>query len=189
MSRVARAVFPGVPYHICQRGNNKRIVFPSDEDRMFYLSSFKARSKKYKLKTLAYCLMNNHVHFIVIPTEKFSLSDTFREVNMIYVQYFNKKYKRVGHLWNGRYYSVMLDENHLAIGARYVERNPVRADLTSRPEEWEWSSAAKHISGKDCYLDLDDMFKYTSLKTNKWKDFVNQEERSSELCFARQGFK
>ncbi|OGF45265.1 MAG: hypothetical protein A2231_11075 [Candidatus Firestonebacteria bacterium RIFOXYA2_FULL_40_8] len=185
MSRSAREVVPGTPYHVCQRGNNKRGIFSDDEDRMQFLFCLKEKSFKYKLSILAYCLMNNHVHLIVIPQKSDSMSSTFRIVNTVFSQCYNKKYGRIGHLWGGRYHSVMLSENHLAIGARYVERNPVRAGLVKKAERWEWSSARQHVLGEKGILKLDNIFKYIPLSKENWKTYINHEESSKELFFVR----
>jgi putative transposase len=189
MPRSAREVIPGAPYHVCQPGNNKRGIFSEDEDRIHYLVCLNEKSRKYKLNILAYCLMNNHVHLIVIPEKTDSMSATFCVVNTVFARYYNEKYGRIGHFWNGRYYSVMLDENHLAIGARYVEKNPVRAGIVKKAEEWEWSSARHHILGEKGILKLDDIFKYTQLPKSKWKTYLNTEEDKKELYFIRKNNK
>ena len=145
MSRKGRIVAPGYPHHVTQRGNYKQTVFEVDADRKKYLALIKKYSGKYGLKIWAYCLMKNHVHFIVVPTTPDSLSKTFRSVHTLYSNYFNKKKEQLGLLWQGRYYSCILDESHLVAAVRYVENNPVRAGIVNKAEEYKWSSAASHV--------------------------------------------
>ncbi len=132
MSRSARIVIPNFPYHITQRGNYRQDIFQDDEDRLRYLSWIDEYSKKYDLSVFAYSLMDNHVHFIAIPQKEESLAKVFSIVHMRYSQYFNKKRKTSGHLWQGRFYSCVLDEPYLMTAIRYVEKNPVRAGIVKK---------------------------------------------------------
>lgn len=145
MPRHARVVFEGVAHHITQRGNYRQNIFEDDADRKKYLQLVGEYSEKYKTKIFAYCLMTNHVHFIAAPTKPDSLALTFKYANMRYSKYFNFKNKRLGHLWQARFYSCPLYGNHAIEAVRYVERNPVRANLVGLPWEYEWSSAAEHV--------------------------------------------
>ena len=101
-------------------------------------------SEQFKLKIYAYCLMTNHVHFIAVPEKPESLAMTFKYAHMRYSNYFNKKNKSSGHLWQGRFYSCALDDSHAVAAVRYVERNPVRALMVDLPWEYEWSSSGEH---------------------------------------------
>ncbi len=159
MPRIARAVAIGHPHHITQRGNYQQHVFEAEEDYIQYLQWLKEYSQRYSLKIWAYCLMNNHVHFVCVPMKDDSLARTFNTLHMRYSQYFNKKKKVTGHLWQGRFYSSSLDERHLYAAIRYVEKNPVRAKIIKEPHEYRWSSAKAHvykgidhILTNDCYL-------------------------------------
>ena len=149
MTRIARIIAVDYPHHITQRGNNHRIVFNDDEDRKKYLSLVREYAQKYKISILCYCLMSNHVHFISIPHKEDSLAKTFNFAHMRYSQYFNKKTSSCGHLWQSRFYSCVLDEPHLIMAARYIERNPVRAKMVKKAWEWKWSSACCLINR--CY--------------------------------------
>jgi len=146
MPRTARVVVPNYIYHITQRGNYRQNIFQDDEDRLRYLSWIDEYSKKYNLSLFAYCLMDNHVHFITIPRKEESLVKVFSITHMRYSQYFNKKKNTSCHLWQGRFYSCVLDEPHLLVALRYVEKNPVRAGIVEKAWQWKWSSAAAHIS-------------------------------------------
>ena len=145
MPRAARVVFEGVVHHITQRGNYRQNVFEDDSDKSKYIEFIREYSEKYGMKIYAYCLMSNHVHFIAAPVKEDSLAMTFKYSNMRYSSYFNRKNKRSGHLWQGRFYSCPLQFEHALEALRYVERNPVRARMVELPWEYEWSSAREHV--------------------------------------------
>ena len=112
MPRRARVVFEGVVHHITQRGNYRQNVFEDDSDKRKYIEFIREYSEKYGMKIYAYCLMSNHVHFIAAPVKEDSLAMTFKYANMRYSSYFNRKNKRSGHLWQGRFYSCPLHFEH-----------------------------------------------------------------------------
>ena len=145
MPRRTRVVFEGVVHHITQRGNYRQNVFEDDSDKSKYIEFIREYSEKYGMKIYAYCLMSNHVHFIAAPVKEDSLAMTFKYSNMRYSSYFNRKNKRSGHLWQGRFYSCPLQFEHALEALRYVERNPVRARMVELPWEYEWSSAREHV--------------------------------------------
>jgi len=145
MPRIARVVVPNIPHHITQRGNYQQIIFQNRTDRELYLGWIKQYSDKYGLKIWVYCLMDNHVHFIVVPQDSGSMARTFNQAHMRYSQYFNLREGKRGHLWQGRFYSCPLDEVHLYAAVRYVERNPVRVGLVKQAEDYPWSSALCHV--------------------------------------------
>jgi len=107
-----------------------------------------AVSRSYSVLVWVYSLMTNHIHTIVVPSNERSLAETFRGVHSVYGQWFNRKYGLSGHLWQGRYYSCALDDTHLWAAVRYVERNPVRAKIVERAEDYRWSSARAHVFGE-----------------------------------------
>jgi putative transposase len=144
MPRMARIVIPDVPHHVTQRGNRREDVFFADEDRRRYLLLLLEYSQKHALDVWAYCLMTNHVHFVAVPREENSLAATFKPVDMRHTQHVNRRLHATGHLWQGRFYSCPLDDEHLWEAVRYVERNPVRAGMAKRAEQYPWSSAAAH---------------------------------------------
>jgi len=154
MTREARVVLPGAPHHITQRGVRRTDVFLDDSDREKYLKLFHENSEKFGLRVCAYCLMNNHVHFVAIPEREDSIWKTFHRCHSIYAMNFNEKYDVSGHLWQGRPFSCVLDEAHLWAAVRYVELNPVRAHMVERAYDYPWSSAAAHCGlRKDPLLD------------------------------------
>jgi putative transposase len=148
MPRRRRIVVPGMPHHITQRGNRRMNVFVDAEDRRVFLRMLRENSKRYSLHNYSYCLMTNHVHLISIPEQVSSLSYTMRDVLGAYASYFNQRHGLSGRLWQGRFYSAVLDETHFWAASRYVERNPVRAGMAELAEAYEWSSAAAHCGLK-----------------------------------------
>ncbi len=152
MVRIARVVAPGVPHHITQRGNRRLQTFFSDEDYLKYLELMSYWCSKWKVEIWAYCLMPNHVHLIAVPPSKEALSGAIGEAHRRYTLRINSREGWVGHLWQGRFSSFPMDEAHLYVGARYVELNPVRAGLTTKPWQYRWSSAAAHMKGRDDIL-------------------------------------
>src|SRR4030042_765949 len=132
MPRLARMVIPGVPHHITQRGNNRQDVFFVDDDRRVYLSLLQEPSRRYGLQLLGYCLMSNHVHLIATPARDDSLAKAVGRGHWLYTQYVNRLHGRSGHLWQNRFYSCALDEEHLVAARAYAERNPVRAKLVKQ---------------------------------------------------------
>ncbi len=145
MPRQARFLEPRLPYHITQRGNYKQDVFADDEDRHKYLNLLHFYSGRYHLEVWGFCLMDNHVHLIAYPENAGSLSHTLAVTHMCYAQHLHRKTGISGHLWQGRFFSCALDDNHLIRAMRYLEMNPVRAKLVTRPEDWPWSSARHHL--------------------------------------------
>jgi len=187
MPRLARIVGVGLPHHITQRGNYRQNIFNSDDDRQQYLRWISEYGDKHGLLVLAYCLMDNHVHFIVVPTQMDSLARVFNSAHMRYSQYFNAKHEVSGHLWQGRFFSCVLDSRRLLAAARYVERNPVRAGLVNSPEKWKWSSAAAHCSGKslDYGFALASLWECTGTGRAEWKEFLMEADNNSELSDIR----
>ncbi len=168
MPRIPRIVIKNIPYHITQKGNYNQKIFNSNGDRLYYLKLIKEYSRKYSLSIIAYCLMDNHVHFIAIPKKEDSMAKAFNVVNMKYAQYFNKRKKLTGHLFSDRFHSCMMDEQHTYIAIRYVEQNPVKAGLVNEAWEWKWSSATFHVSGQNTTGFLE----YTDLlpSAGEWKN-------------------
>jgi len=149
MPRQRRIVIPGLAHHVTQRGNYRQKVFERDKDFLLYSKWINQYAQKNKVAIVAYCLMSNHVHFVVIPGSKDGLARTFNTAHMRYSQYKNRLKKRKGHLWQGRFFSCVLGETHLVNAIRYVEQNPVRAKLTKQAWNYPWSSAGFHVNQSD----------------------------------------
>jgi putative transposase len=144
MPRIARVVIPGCPHHVTQRGNRREDVFFTEADRLRYLELLAEYAAKDGLAVQAYCLMTNHVHLVVVPRAEASLAAALKPVHMRYTQHVNRTQRLRGRLWQGRFFSCPLDDEHLWAAVRYVECNPVRAGLLERAEHYPWSSAAAH---------------------------------------------
>jgi putative transposase len=123
-------------------------VFFDDEDRICYLTWLKEYADKHKIEILAYRLMTNHVHLVAVPFAEESLHKVLRPLHMRYAQRINREHGWDGHLWRGRFFSSPLDETYMWAAVRYVERNPVRAGMVRRAEDYDWSSAAGHCKLK-----------------------------------------
>ena len=143
----------GLPYHVIQRGNNREACFIEPENYLFYLELWKELSTRYGAAVHAYCLMTNHVHFLATPDNEVAISNTMKVVGSRYAQYINKKYRRTGTLWEGRHRaSLVQSERYLLTCMRYIECNPVRAQMVARPEEYRWSSYGTNAWGDHSWL-------------------------------------
>ena len=151
MARLPRYFIKNQPQHLIQRGNNRGVIFGTDEDYEFYLECLREASEANGLKIHAYVLMTNHVHLLASPTEETSISKTFQSVGRRYVQYFNYHYNRTGMLWEGRYKATLIDSSgYLLTCMRYIEMNPVRTkDLAKHPKDYRWSSYGYNALGKN----------------------------------------
>jgi len=147
MPRIARVSIEGLPHHVTQRGNYRQVVFEDDADRAAYLEFLKLYKERYGLEVWAWCLMDNHVHLVAVPKKADSLSNTLHMTHMRYAAYANRRHGRQGHLWQGRFYSCVLEGRHVATAVRYVETNPVRARMVKKAENYRWSSARSHVEG------------------------------------------
>lgn len=145
MPRPARMVFPGIAHHVVQRGNRKQALFFDDADRRAYLQLLAAGCAKVETRCLAWCLMDNHVHLILVPATADGLRGPLASVHTAYSQRINRALGLSGHLFQGRFASYAMDDAHLMAAARYVENNPVAAGLVRRAESWPWSSARAHV--------------------------------------------
>lgn len=152
MARLARLVIPGMPYHVTQRGNRRGTTFFEEDDFRAYRELLADAARSAGAGVWAYCLMPNHVHLIVVPADPDGLRATFANAHRRYARFINARYRWTGHLWQGRFGAVAMDEAHLVHAARYVALNPVRARLCERAEGWPWSSARAHLAG--CNDDL-----------------------------------
>jgi putative transposase len=185
MPRIARVCAIDYPHHITQRGNNKETVFFEDDDRVFYLKTLSKYSHKLEFEILAYCLMVNHVHLLVVPKKEDSLARGIGSANLVYTQYINRKYKRSGRLWQNRFFSTIIEkEPYLWAVARYIERNPVRAGIVKNVEGYVWSSARAHILGKkDDAISVKRWFEESELGT--YQAFLRDEDKKVEALIRK----
>ncbi len=147
MVRKTRIVIPDFPHHVTDRGNRGCHVFFSDDDRSRYLEMLLEYTNKRALEIGAYCLMDNHIHLVAVPRQLDSLSRAIGPVQMRHAQKINSKKGWKGHLWSDRFFSTPMDHSHFVAAVRYIELNPVRAEIVERAEDYQWSSASAHVSG------------------------------------------
>lgn len=139
MARKERLQEPG-QYHIINRGVERRETFLEPEDYEFFLDLLVNCTKSYEIIVHAFCLMSNHYH-LLLETKQHNLSKIIQYLNDKYAKYFNKKYTRSGHLWQGRYKSYPLyDDAHFWIVAKYIERNPIKASMVTKVENYRFQS-------------------------------------------------
>lgn len=148
MARLARVVIPHVAHHITQRGNRCLPIFFSDSDRTYYLAQLAASLAASDTQCLAWCLMTNHVHLILIPVSADGLRAALGEAHRRYTRHVNQREGWRGYLFQGRFASYPMDDAHLVAAVRYVENNPVAAGIVACADEWRWSSARSHIAGR-----------------------------------------
>ncbi|MFH1550917.1 MAG: transposase [Planctomycetota bacterium] len=186
MARQARFVLEGFPHHITQKGNNAQHVFIDGNDYLKYLQLLEEYSSRYSVKIQAYCLMSNHVHLLVVPGTATSLAETMRSVAARYSKYFNKKYGNKGRLWEVRFHSSVVDTDayHWWV-ALYVEWNPVRASLVTRPEQWQYSSARHHALGESDPLVNDTLFDESDMK--QYRKLLSEGPPESQVEEIRRG--
>ncbi len=184
MPRRARVVLPDIPHHITQRGVRRAAVFLDDEDRRLYSTLLRTDAGRCGVLVLAYCWMTNHVHIVAIPEREDSFALLFRRAHSSYAAEFNEKYGFSGHLWEARFYSCPLDEGHTIAAVRYVERNPVRAEMVGRAEAYKWSSAAAH-----CGLACDPLLTANPLleKVPDWAAWLSEPGDQTTEAFIRKG--
>jgi len=149
MARLARVVAPGIPHHVTQRGNRRQQVFFGDDDYAAYRALLAEGCRAAGVAVWAYCLMPNHVHLILTPSDADGLRAALGETHRRYTRHVNLREGWRGYLWQGRFASCPMDEAYLLACARHVELNPVRARLARRARDWPWSSARAHLAGED----------------------------------------
>jgi putative transposase len=148
MPRSARLVVPHVAHHVVQRGNRRQTLFFDDPDWRAYLDLLGEACARHDTRCLAWCLMGNHVHLILVPATRDGLRAPLASVHTAYSQRINRRQELSGHLFQGRFASYPMDDAHLMVAARYIENNPVAAGLVRRAEDWPWSSARAHVGGR-----------------------------------------
>ncbi len=181
MPRNGRIAPQGYLYHIISRGNNSQSVFEDERDFRKYLKIIEKYKEKYFFKLYHYVLMSNHTHLILETTEEGgSLSEIMKSINLSYTLYYQIKYGYTGHLWQGRYKSIIVskDEYLLACGS-YVELNPVRARICENPEDYTWSSYLVYAYGeKDLLVDkhpvYDEMGRDEEESKRNYRKFVKE---------------
>ena len=152
MARKPRIEFPGAFYHVIVRGNNRQKTFVDDKDYRLFLERLNFYRGRFRFTLYAYVLMPNHVHML-IETGELPLSRIMQALQFTYTQKFNRRHKKVGHLFQGRYKAILCQkDSYLSELIRYIAQNPVRARLVKRPADWEWSSFYDIFRLKDKHI-------------------------------------
>jgi putative transposase len=181
MPRRNRCVLPNVPCHITQRGVDRREVFSSDQDRITYLRLVRENLEDAAVRILGYCLMSNHVHIVAIPAREDSLGVLFRRVHGRYAQYYNVHAGRSGHLWQNRFFACMLGIASVEVFGVRGAKSGARAGIVEHAAEYEWSSAAAHLSNKD-RSGLLDMQWWQHNAPSNWADMLRINDSAADLA-------
>lgn len=156
-------------------------IFLDDGDRRYFLQYLRDYLSNTETRLWAYCLMSNHFHLLLVPGKEESLKNCLHGITFRYAQYFNLKYKRSGRLWQNRYFSCVVDkDSYLWTAARYIERNPVRAGLAAKAEDWPWSSAKVHLEDKD--TDLPGLSEWLEKSEREsYRKFISEDSKEEEI--------
>lgn len=173
MARPLRIEYPGALYHLTARGNRKEDIYLQDDDRTYFLEILGRTVRRYNWICHGYCLMDNHFH-LLIETPDANLSLGMRQLNGVYTQYFNRSHDKAGHLFQGRFKSILVEkDSHLLELSRYIVLNPVRGKMVNHPGEWEWSNYRPFALGRG----------YPDFLTGDWVlgQFSSQKKKARQL--------
>ncbi len=181
MPRLPRLVVPGLPHHVTQRGARRQRTFFSETDYRTYIDILAKAKHGLGVQIWAYCLMPNHVHLVAVPDRIEDLARLFRKAHRQYALLINTREGWQGHLWQERFHSYVMDEEHLLRVVRYIELNPVRAGLCSGPGEWPWSSYHAHATGHDDKLVFARTLCERIVDWNKFLSLAESDDRLGEI--------
>ena len=181
MARLPRIVIPGVAHHVTQRGNRRLPVFFGDEDRRLYLDLLRDGLARADVRCLAWCLMDNHVHLVLVPATADGLRGALGEAHRRYTRHVNFREGWRGHLFQSRFASYPMDDAHLLAALRYVENNPVAAGMAARAQDWRWSSAASHVAGKRVAGDRLTDLSALGLRVANWRAMLRHGWQAGDL--------
>ena len=184
MARPYRLQGENIFYHITNRGNGRQKIFLNNVDFKKFLEYLLKAKEKYSFYLYAYILMSNHYH-LLIETRYPNLSKIMQYINSSYTTYFNIKRKKVGHMFQGRYKSIVVDKDNYFLGlTRYIHLNPIRAKMVNRPEEYQWSSYNGFIKRKgDGYIDKSCVRKQITMTIKNYRQFVFEGINKKESPF------
>lgn len=195
MARKPRIEIAGGLYHIISRGNNRKRIFQSHDDHLKFLRLLERQKSKLPFYLYAYCLMPNHVHLLAEMQDD-PLSRVMHGLLTAYSQYHNRKYRKVGHLFQGRYKAILCQsDRYLAELVRYIHLNPVRAKMVSRPEEYEYSGHRAYLGqDRSGLVDVEPVLRHFGAKKQRavelYKQFVNaalRQQSQQEYYLAAEG--
>lgn len=180
MARPLRIEYPGAFYHVISRGNAGEAIFKSNRDHEKYLECLEIATERFSIRIHTYCLMTNHYHLLV-ETPQPNLSQAIKWINVSYAAYFNRKRRRRGHLFQGRYKAILVEaDTYLKHLSRYIHLNPIRANLAKRLDAYPWSSYGAFIdkTPKPAWLETDWLLslfgKQQKLATRNYQLFVEE---------------
>jgi len=196
MPRKPRMFQPSLPCHVIQRGNNRQVCFFSDQDDLFYLSCLASSCETHKVNLHAFVLMTNHVHLLMTPSTVCGISKVMQSIGRRYVQYINRRFNRSGTLFEGRFKASLIQaDEYLLACMRYIELNPVRANMVADPASYKWSSyrinigisPRKLLTPHPVYLALsnaqvDIHRKYQALFSESFPDKIANQFTQAALC-------
>ncbi|MGM0602833.1 MAG: transposase [Bacillota bacterium] len=182
MARNERVWYPGAIYHIVSRGNRKKKLFLESDDYNTYLNILKRTKGKLDFSIFSYCLMSNHVH-LQIQTKKVEIWKIMHQINLLYAKYFNCKYDFVGHVFQGRYRSKIIEDDYYNISVnRYIHLNPVEAAVVSSPEKYTKSSYKIYLGKKrNNLINVNYILSYFNNNRNLYKKYVESTAVNKEL--------
>ena len=178
MARPLRIEYPGALYHVTSRGDRQETIFEDDQDRKAFLNVLGEVISRFRWRCHAYCLMGNHYH-LMIETPEGNLTKGMRQLNGVFTQWSNRRHKRSGHVFQGRYKAILVDRDSYFLElARYIVLNPVRAAMVKHPKQWKWSSygATSGTAETLAWVTTDDLLaqfsKRRATARRKYQEFV-----------------
>lgn len=176
MPREKRLLLDEALYHIIQRGHNKAVLFREHSDFAIFRMIIRSYKNKFLFELYHYCLMPNHIHLILKIIKKENLSQLMKGMLLTYSHHFRRKYDYSGYLYQGRYKSIHIDkDDYLLECGRYIERNPVRANIVAEPSKYPWSSYNYYANGKiDDIITVDPLYETFANTRNERKNiYIN----------------
>jgi len=183
MGRPWREEYKGGIYHVIARGNNKEYIFKESIDKGYFLKQLKEYIRGMEYRIYGYVLMDNHYH-IIIQTYNKKLQEIMHQINNKYSKYFNAKYKRTGHVFQGRYKAVLVqDERYMLSLLRYIHQNPIKAHICEKADKYKWSSDVFYRNNIHSFIHIDtvmDMLSRDRIEAiKKYKEYMEQEEETN----------
>ena len=182
MPRKIRYILPDFAHHAIQRGNNKQNIFIDAADRQSFLSDLEKYSIENKVSIGAYCLMTNHVHLLLYPEAESGLIAFMKIVSQMHSQRMNRKYGRSGKFWENRYKLHIVDPDYEWVVARYIDLNPVRANMVKQAVDYEYSSASCHLLGHADKVVTKDVI---GQRLREYKEFLFAKDAQATECLKK----
>jgi putative transposase len=195
MGRLPRAIDDGLVYHALNRGNNRGDVFVDDSDRVAFLEALAQTKDRYPFRLIGYCVMTNHFHLLLRPETGSSISRILQSLTVAHTWRYHKRHRTSGHVWQGRFKSpVIQDDAHLLVVLRYIESNPLRAQMVVDPSDYPWSSFQSHGMGQDdpllsSFPEWDELGRTNVERRKRWRAKVRAEQEEHELAAVRKSLR